>query len=288
MADIALAPVAPPPTTQARPRGGRATGTSIGLRTVAIAYIGVLVLLPVALVFYRTFKPGLTAFFDALSDPYAVHAFQVTAVVAGSALVIDIVFGVAVAILLARYRFPGRRLLSAFIDLPVAVSPIVVGLALVLVYGPTGWFGPYLEDHGVMVIAAKPGMVLATVFVSLPLVVRAVVPVLEQAGLDQEQAATSLGASAFARFRRITLPTIRAALAYGIVLSLARCIGEYGAVLVVSGNIQGETETVTLRIDNAYQTDLNPDAAYALTFVLVLIAFAAILTGAYIRHRKRI
>lgn len=250
-------------------------------------YVGVLVLLPLALVGYRTFQPGLAGFFTALTDPYAVHAFQVTGVVAGTALVIDTVFGVAVAILLARYRFPGRRLLSAFIDLPVAVSPIVVGLALVLVYGPTGWFGPFLESHGVMVIAAKPGMVLATAFVSLPLVVRAVVPVLEQAGLEQEQAAASLGANAVTRFLRITLPTIRAALAYGIVLTLARCIGEYGAVLVVSGNIQGETETATLRIDSLVETELNTDAAYAVTFVLVLVAIAAILASAFIRSRKR-
>src|SRR4051812_3599139 len=159
---------------------------------------------------------------DALQDPDTQHAFQVTAVVAGSAVVIDTVFGVAVAILLVRYRFPGRRLLSAFIDLPIAVSPIVVGLALLLVYSPTGWFGTLTQDH---VITAKPGMVLATVFVSLPLVARAIVPVLEQAGLDQDQAATSLGANAFTRFVRITLPTIRIALAYGVVLALARCIG---------------------------------------------------------------
>jgi sulfate transport system permease protein len=289
VADLALTPVGTTPVTPSPARRReRITATSVGLRTAAIAYVGILVLLPLALLVYRTFQPGLTEFFNALSDPYAVHAFQVTAVVAGSALAIDTVFGVAVAILLARYRFPGRRLLSAFIDLPVAVSPIVVGLALLLVYGPTGWFGPYLESHGVMVIAAKPGMVLATAFVALPLVARAVVPVLEQAGLEQEQAAASLGANAYTRFVRITLPTIRAALAYGVVLTVARCIGEYGAVLVVSGNIQGTTETAALRVGNLIETDLNNNAAYAVAFVLVVIAVAAILIGAFIRRRKRI
>jgi sulfate transport system permease protein len=258
------------------------------LRTVVVVYVGLLVLVPVVVLCFKAFQPGLTAFFDALSEPDAQHAFKVTGIVAGISVVINVIFGVAAAILLARYRFPGRRLLSAFIDLPVAVSPIVVGLALILVFGPDGWFGPIADGMGLTVITAKPGMVLATVFVSLPLVVRAIVPVLEQAGVEQEQAAASLGANAFARFRRITLPTIRVALAYGAVLSLARCVGEYGAVLVVSGNIQGETETVPLRIGNLVQNTLDTESAYALTFVLMVISILAILVGAFIRRRKSI
>lgn len=259
---------------------------SLGLRGVAILYVGVLVLLPIVAIVYRTFQPGLSEFFDALKTSQSAHAFEVTAVVALSAVAINTVFGIAVALLLARYRFIGRRLLSVFVDLPVAVSPIVVGLALLIVFGPTGWFGPFLERNGVTVIAAKPGMILATVFVSLPLVVRAVVPVLEQTGLDQEQAAASLGAGAVARFRRITLPAIRVALTYGVVLSLARCIGEYGAVLVVSNNIEGTTETAPLRIGNLVENDLNYQAAYAITFVLMLVAFAAILASAWVRRRR--
>jgi sulfate transport system permease protein len=207
----------------------------------------------------------------------------VSLVVAVCAVVIDTVFGIAVAILLVRYRFPGRRLLSAFIDLPIAVSPIVVGLALILVYGPSGWFGAITKDQ---VINATPGMVLATVFVSLPLVARAIIPVLEHAGLDQDQAAASLGANAFTRFVRITLPTIRVALAYGVVLSLARCLGEYGAVLVVSGNIIGQTETAPLHINTDLQ-NFDDNGAYAIALVLMLIAFAAILAGAYIRRTQR-
>jgi sulfate transport system permease protein len=285
VADVLLAPA--PVTTAAKslPRG-RPTVSSLGLRAVALLYVGILVLIPVLVIFYRALRPGLGEVFAALRAPDAVHAFQVTAIVAGAAVLINTVFGVAVAVLLARYRFPGRRLLSAFVDLPVAVSPIVVGLALVLVFGPTGWFGPFLERNGVQVIAAKPGMVLATVFVSLPLVVRAVVPVLEQTGLEQEQAAASLGANAFTRFRRITLPTIRIALTYGVVLSIARCIGEYGAVLVVSNNIEGETETASLRIGNLIESEQDYNSAYGISLVLMLVAFAAILVSAWIRRRK--
>lgn len=257
-----------------------------GMRTIALAYVTLLVLVPVVVLCYRALEPGIGAFSDALNDPAAQHAFQVTFIVAGISVVIDAVFGIAVAILLVRYRFPGRRLLSAIIDLPIAVSPIVVGLALVLVYSPTGWFGPFEESNGIAVINAKPGMVLATVFVSLPLVARAIIPVLEQVGTEQDQAAASLGANAITRFRRITLPTIRIALAYGVVLALARCIGEYGAVLVISGNIEGQTQTVPLIIGNDFQ-QFGRDQGYALAFVLVLIAFAAILLGAYIRRRQR-
>jgi sulfate transport system permease protein len=246
-------------------------------------YVGLLVLVPVAVLVYRALKPGLGDLFNSLSEPQTQHAFQVSAVVAASAVIIDTIFGIAVAILLVRYRFPGRRLLSAFIDLPIAVSPIVVGLALILVYSPSGWFGSVTQDQ---VINAKPGMVLATVFVSLPLVARAVIPVLEHAGTEQDQAAASLGANAFTRFWRITLPTIRVALAYGVVLALARCLGEYGAVLVVSGNIIGQTETAPLHINTDLQ-NFDDNGAYAIALVLMLIAFAAILAGAYIRRRQR-
>jgi sulfate transport system permease protein len=268
------------PAPAPKERAGR---TSIGLRTIAIVYVGLLVLVPVAVLVYRALKPGLGEISDALSDPQTQHAFQVSLIVAISAVVIDTVFGIAVAILLVRYRFPGRRLLSAFIDLPIAVSPIVVGLALILVYSPSGWFGSVVQDQ---VINAKPGMVLATVFVSLPLVARAIIPVLEQAGLEQDQATASLGANAYTRFMRITLPTIRVALAYGVVLALARCLGEYGAVLVVSGNIIGQTETAPLHINTDLQ-NFDDNGAYAIALVLMLIAFAAILAGANIRRRQR-
>lgn len=285
MADVAIAPAALP-TPPPRVATGRGAA-SWGLRTVAVLYVGLLALLPVIVILYRTFQPGLTTFFDALTTEQTKHAFEVSAIVAGLAVVINTIFGIGVGILLARHRFPGKRLLSAFVDLPVAVSPIVVGLALILVYGPSGWFGPSLQDSGFQVINAKPGMVLATVFVSLPLVVRAVVPVLEQAGMEQEQAASSLGATAATRFWRITLPTIRVALTYGVVLSIARCLGEYGAVLVVSGNVEGQTETAPLRISNLIENEQDTKSAYAVTFVLILVAFATIAVAAWIRRGKK-
>ncbi len=285
MADLVLG--APVPVADVRDRR-KGTPARLGLRLIVLLYVGILVLLPLLILFWRTFQPGLSEFFNALSAEQTVHAFKLTAIIASWAVAINTVFGISVAFLLARYRFPGHRLLNAFIDLPVAISPIVVGLALILIYGHAGWLGDEVSSVGLSIIGSIPGMVMATCFVSLPLVVRAVLPVLEHEGTEQEQAAQSLGANSWTRFRRITVPTIRAAAAYGIVLSIARCLGEYGAVLVVSGNIQGQTETATLRIDNLYETDLNPNAAYAVTFVLVAIAVLAIVVVTAIRrHQER-
>lgn len=249
-----------------------ASGSRYGLRAVAVGYVGVLVVAPLIVVCWRTFDQGGAAFWSAISSPDAVHAFRLTAVVAGLAVAANTIFGVGVALLLARYRFPGKRALSILVDLPISVSPIVIGLALVLVYAPVdGWFGPTLANAGLRVIFATPGMVLATILVSLPLVVRELVPVLEEEGLDQETAARSLGANARQRFVRITLPTIKWALAFGVVLSVARSIGEFGAVRVVSGDVIGQTQTSTLLVaDRAEQFE---PGAYQVA--LVLIAFAA-------------
>jgi sulfate transport system permease protein len=287
VADLAVAAV--PATAPAPPTTGHREPASAGawlLRAVVIAWVGILVLVPVVILAYRALAPGWTEFTAAIQEPEAQHAFQVTAVVTVVSVLIDVVFGVTVAILLVRYRFPGRRLLNALIDLPIAVSPIVVGLALILVYGPNGWFGG-VDNNVFQIIGAKPGMIAATVFVSLPMVVRAVAPVLEQAGMEQDQAAASLGANAVTRFWRITMPTIRVALGYGTVLSIARCLGEYGAVLVVSQNIEDVTETVPLRIDNLITNEQDANSAYALAFVLMLIAIAAILIAAALRRRGR-
>ena len=253
---------------------------------MAILYIGILVGVPLALVFQRTVADGAGAFRDAISTADAMHAFRLTGEIALLAVALNTVFGIGTALLLARYRFPGRRLVNVLLDIPVSVSPIVVGLALVLVYGPTqGWFGPSLSNAGLQVIFALPGMVLATCFVSLPLVVRELVPVLEEEGLDQEIAARSLGANAWQRFVRITLPTIRWALAYGVVLSLARSIGEYGAVRVVSGDVIGQTQTATLRVgDLAEQSE---PGAYQVALVLVLFAVVCIVGISLLRPREK-
>jgi sulfate transport system permease protein len=185
-----------------------------------------------------------------------------------------------------RYDFPGKRVLSALIDLPLSVSPIVVGLALVLVYnGRYGWFGPTLEDNGLQVIFATPAMVMATVFVALPLVIREVVPVLQEIGDDMEQAARSLGANALQTFLRITLPSIKWAVVYGVVLSLARSIGEYGAVKVVSGAVVGQTETTTLLVERRYQ-NFDQTTAYAASFMLAFAAVVCIVIVSILRPKE--
>jgi sulfate transport system permease protein len=240
-----------------------------GLRAVALGYLALLVVAPVSMVFYRAFAKGIGAAWDAVTTPPAQHAFYLTIVVALIAVPLNAVFGVLTALLLARRSFPGKRLLNAIVDLPFAVSPVIVGLALILVWGRNGWF------HATGIIFATPGIVLATIFVSLPFVVREVLPVLQEEGTEQEQAATTLGAGGWATFRRITLPTIRWGLAYGVVLSTARSLGEFGAVSAVSGKISGRTETMTLYVEDRFQAfDLT--GAYAASVVLALLALATL------------
>lgn len=282
------ATAATPAADRPRPVRRRRTSRSRwALRLVALAYVGVLVALPLGLVLWRTVDQGGAAFLDAITGPEAIAAFRLTAIVAGSAIAINTVFGVGAALLLARYRFRGRRLLDLLIDVPISVSPIIVGLALILAFGwTTGWFGPALRNAGLQVIFATPGMVLATAFVSLPLVVREVLPVLAETGLDEDQAARSLGANAVQRFRRITLPTIRWALAYGVVLSVARTLGEFGAVRVVSGNIGSQTQTVTLLVDE--RAEQFEPGAYQLSVVLIAVAALCIVIISIIRpHEKK-
>jgi sulfate transport system permease protein len=247
-----------------------------GLRAIALTYLVFLLVLPVGLIGWRTFEPGLGTFVESLSTPEALHAFRVTFVVALWAVAANTVFGVGAAILLVRHEFVGKRLLNALIDLPLAVSPVVVGLALILVYGRFAPAGGFLDRLGVQVIFATPGMVLATVFVSLPLVVRAVAPVLEELGTEQEQAARTLGATGWQTFRRITVPGIRAALGYGVVLCLARALGEYGAVAVVSGRLVGQTQTLTLFVEERFGNFDQP-AAFAAATALALIAVLTLL-----------
>jgi sulfate/thiosulfate transport system permease protein len=255
-------------------------------RLIVAGYLVMLVAWPVALVAKNTFADGLTDLRTILTDPDTVHALKLSVTIAVTAVVINTVFGVGISLLLVRYRFPGKRLLSALLDLPISVSPIVVGLALVLVYGGrTGWFGPALESAGLQVIFAVPGMVLATVFVALPLVIREVVPVLEEVGEEQEQAAHSLGAGAFQTFRRITLPAIKWGVVYGVVLSLARSLGEFGAVKVVSGNVLGQTRTATLVVEEKY-LNFDKGGAYATAFLLAMVAVACIVVVSVIRPRE--
>jgi sulfate transport system permease protein len=270
----------------AEPRRERPGPFTYVLRVLVVGYLFLLVAWPLGLVVQQTFGDGTGALRQVLSDPVSTDALRLTVVVALWAVALNFVFGLGVSLLLVRYEFRGKRVLSALVDLPLSVSPVVVGLALLLVYnGRSGWFGPALEGAGLQVIFATPGMVLATAFVSLPLVVRELVPVLEEIGIDQEQAAHSLGAGSLQTFRRITLPSIRWALVYGLVLSLARSLGEFGAVKIVSGNLIGRTQTATLVVEQRYQ-DFQKSSAYALSFLLALVAVACIVIVAVIRPKE--
>jgi sulfate transport system permease protein len=255
------------------------------LRFTALFYLAFLLVVPVGLVFWRTFENGFGAFWDAVTTPEALHAFKITLIVAVSAVILNTVFGVVVSLLLVRREFPGKRVLNLLIDLPLAISPVVVGLALILVYGRLTPVGAWFGDHGLDIMYALPAMVMATAFVSLPLVVREVVPVLEEIGTEQEQAASTLGASAFQTFKRITLPSIRWALMYGIVLTLARSLGEFGAVAVVSGRIRNETQTLTLLVQERYG-NFDQEGAYAISFALALIAIVTMLVMTAIRPKE--
>jgi sulfate transport system permease protein len=283
-------PGSPRPTArQARRRRRRGNPiTRWVLRIIAVGYVLVLVGLPVGTVTQQTFKAGFSAFWTSLHDPDLIAAAKLGLLVAVISVVINTVFGVLMAILLVRYEFPGKRLLDSVIDLPVSISPVVVGISLILVFGQTGWFGPWLIAHHITVIYAKLGIIIATTVVALPLVVREVIPTLAEAGTDQDQAAQSLGANVFQRFRRITLPTIKWALAYGVVLALARSLGEYGAVRIVSGSVPKVSETLTLYVNDQYQ-GFGPIAvgnAFAAAFVLMLVSVVFIILIALLRPKE--
>jgi sulfate/thiosulfate transport system permease protein len=253
---------------------------------VVVTYLFLLVAWPVSQVAINTFENGLTALESLFADADAVTALRLTVLVAGIAVVINTVFGVGVSLLLVRQEFPGKRALSALLDLPLSVSPIVVGLALVLVYGGRdGWFGPWLEGAGLQVVFATPGIIMATAFVALPLVIREVVPVLEELGTEQEQAASSLGANAWQTFWRVTLPAIKWAIVYGVVLSMARSLGEFGAVKVVSGNVLGETRTATLMVEEKY-LNFDVEGAYATAFLLAMVSVVCIVVVSIIRPKN--
>ena len=256
------------------------------LRFVALFYLAFLLVIPVGVVFRRTFANGFGVFWDSITTPEAVHAFKVTLIVALVAVALNTVFGVGVSLLLVRRNFRGKRVLNLLIDLPLAISPVVVGLALILVYGRLTPVGEWFGNRGIDILYAIPAMVMATAFVSLPLVVRELVPVLEEIGTDQEQAASTLGASAFQTFRRITLPAIRWALVYGIILTFARSLGEFGAIAVVSGRIRNETQTLTLLVHERY-TNFDQEGSYAISFTLAFIAIVSMVVLTAVRPKER-
>src|SRR5262245_47585334 len=273
-------------------RGGRRGATRLksarwGLRGAALLYLSLLLLIPVGAVFWRTFEHGISEPLDSVTSPDGLHAFWLTIVCVGIAVPLNTAFGVLTALVLVRQNFRGKALLDASIDLPFAISPVVIGLALFLVYAPRdSWFGETLAQNGIQVIFSVPGMILATIFVSLPFVVREVMPVLQEFGTDQEEAAETLGASPWQTFWRVTLPAIRWGLTYGVILATARALGEFGAVSVVAGRRTGETETLPLYVQREFE-NFNAAGAYAAGLVLAILALLVLFSMNMLQRRSR-
>jgi|ERR1035441_6441877 sulfate transport system permease protein len=258
----------------------------IGLRAIALGYLALLLLAPVAMIFYRTFENGLAPVWSSVTAPNAEHAFWLSLEIVAIAVPLNTIFGIGMALALERGRFWGKWLLGLLIDLPFAISPVVVGLALILVYGRTGWFGDWLAGHGIQVIFSVPGMVIATAVVSLPFVARETMPVLRELGIDAEQAAETLGASPWQTFWRVTLPGIRWGVVYGVVLSTARALGEFGAVSIVSGRIEGQTQTLPLYVQDRFE-NFDSTGAYTAAVVLALLALATLVAMNLLTRRTR-
>jgi sulfate transport system permease protein len=261
------------------------TASRLGLRFFALGYLSMLLLIPVGMIVYRAFEHGAGAALDAVTTPEALHAFYLTILIAAIAVTANTIFGVGCALLLVRTKFRGKALLNAAIDLPFAISPVVIGLSLYLLYGREGWFGGRLLDNGIQILFSLPGMVLATIFVSLPFVVREVVPVLHEIGDEQEQAAQTLGANWWQTFWRVTLPAIRWGVAYGVVLATARALGEFGAVAVVSGRVVGDTETAPLWVWREFG-QFNLTGAYSASLVLAMLAIGTLLAMNAFKRRE--
>jgi len=252
------------------------TRSRLTVRVIALAYLGVLLVLPIVVILVRTFGEGIGAFVASISTPAAISALNLSLLIVAIVVPLNVVFGVTIALALVRGRFAGRGLVQAVVDLPFAVSPIVVGVSLILLWGVNGWFGG-LESLGLRVIFGLPGMVIATIFVTLPFVVREVEPVLHEIGDEQEQAAATLGASGWQTFWRITLPAIRWGLTYGVVLTVARALGEFGAVIMVSSGFPGISQTLTLLVHARYIDGHNTFGAYSAATLLMGIALVTLL-----------
>jgi len=252
----------------------------------ALLYVGVLLIAPLAGIVWSALKGGFGLVSSTLTQSDVIHAFYLTAIITVVTVAVTTVFGVIVALVLTRDHFPGKRIVSALVDLPLAVSPIIVGLMAVLLFGTGGWFEPWFTAHGIQILGALPSMILVTIFVSIPFVIREVAPVLEELGMEEEQAAWTLGASKLQTFFRVTLPNIRWGMLYGIALSAARSLGEVGAVLIVSGLIQGRTETATLIIYRFFEQGHYAEG-YIVAMILAFVSIAA-LVGIEVSKKRRL
>lgn len=256
----------------------------LALLAVAVLFLSLFLMLPLVAVFREALSRGLGAYAAALIESDALAAVRLTLLVAAIAVPLNVVFGLAAAWAVAKFRFPGRSLLITLIDLPFSVSPVIAGLIYVLLFGAAGWFGPWLSAHGVQVIFAVPGIVLATIFVTVPFVARELIPLMEQQGITDEEAARTLGASGWQIFRRVTLPNAKWGLLYGVLLCNARAMGEFGAVSVVSGHIRGFTNTVPLHVEILYN-EYNFAAAFAVASLLALLALVTLVLKTWLEGR---
>ncbi len=270
LAEAAVAPLLP-----ANPRQRRATAESATVRgtmiAIAAAFLGLFVLLPLAAVFAEAFRSGTAAYWEAVSEPDAVAALKLTLLAAGIAVPANLIFGIAASWAIAKHEFRGKSLLNTLIDLPFSISPVISGLIYILLFGAQSVIGPWLRQYGIEIVFALPGIILATMFVTFPFIARELVPLMQEQGTDEEEAALTLGASGWQTFWHVTLPNIRWALLYGVILGNARAMGEFGAVSVVSGHIRGETNTMPLHVEILYN-EYNFAAAFAVASLLALLA----------------
>ncbi len=273
-------------SASARSHVGSGIVSRWGLRVLGLGFLALLLVAPLVVIFTEAFKDGISPPIDAITSPNGMHALKLSLIMVAIAVPLNTVFGIVCALLLVRHKWKGNAVIDAVINLPFALSPIVIGLSLYLLYSSTsGWFGPTLAEAGFEVLFSVPGMVLASIFVSLPFVVRETVPVLQEIGTEQEQAASTLGANAWQTFRRVTLPAIRWGVAYGVVLTTARVLGEFGAVTIVSGSISGETETLPIFVQKQFDA-FNEPGAYGASLLLALLALMTLLAMNLLKRKE--
>jgi sulfate/thiosulfate transport system permease protein len=269
---------------EANPATRDSTWVKLAVLGLGLTYFAIFLLLPLAAVFVEAFRKGVETYFSALVEPDALSAIRLTLLAAALSVPLNLLFGLAAAWSIAKFQFPGKNLLITFIDLPFSVSPVVAGLIFVLVFGLQGWFGSWLREHDIKIIFAVPGIVLATIFVTFPFIARELIPLMQAQGRDEEEAAISLGASGFQTFWRVTIPNVKWALLYGVILTNARAMGEFGAVSVVSGHIRGETNTMPLHVEILYN-EYQFAAAFAVASLLALLALVTLVLKTYVEWR---
>lgn len=271
-----------------RAAGKRATRESKFVRRffigVTVAFLGLFLVVPLASVFAEALRQGVRVYLASLVEADALSAIKLTLLISAITVPVNVVFGVAAAWAITKFNFRGKSLLVTLIDLPFAVAPVISGLIFILLFGMKGWLGPWLAEHDIRVVFATPGLILATMFITFPFVARELIPLMQEQGSEEEQAAVSLGASGWQTFRRVTLPNIKWGLLYGVILCNARAMGEFGAVSVVSGHIRGKTNTVPLHVEILYN-EYNFAAAFAVASLLALLALVTLAVKSILEHR---